>query len=142
MRVLSVLIISIFFLGSVQAKVYYVATSGSNTNSGLTLSLAWKTLTYAAGSSSPVAAGDTVYVKSGTYGAEKVIFQKSGVAGKPISFIGYKTTQGDVPPLLINNTNPYASFLSTNMPTFDGGNRASGTAFDCTKQKYFILSNK
>ena len=70
MRVLSVLIISIFFLGSVQAKVYYVATSGSNTNSGLTLSLAWKTLTYAAGSSSPVAAGDTVYVKSGTYGAE------------------------------------------------------------------------
>jgi len=141
---LLLLIFSIFIITThnLTAKTYYVSPSGLNTNSGLTLSLAWKTLTYAAGSSSPVVAGDTVYVQSGNYGAEKVVFQKSGIAGKPISYIGYKTTPGDAPRLLVNNTNPYASFLSTDMPLYDGGNRAGGgTAFNCTNQKYLVIKN-
>jgi len=139
--ILFIVVILLVISGNVDAKVYYVSPTGVNTNSGLTLSLAWKTLTFAAGSSSPVVAGDTVYVKSGSYGAEKVIFQKSGTSAKPISFIGYKTTPGDAPPLLVNRTDAYAAFLSTDMPLFDGGNRASGTAFDCRKQKYLVIKN-
>ena len=42
---------------------------------------------------------------------------------------------------MVNNTNPYTSFLSTDMPLFDGGNRASGIGFDCRKQKYLIIKN-
>jgi len=136
------LMFSAFTVGNMFAKTYYVSTTGNNSNSGLTTALAWKTMAYAASSSSPVVAGDIIYVQSGNYGAEKVVFQKSGIAGNPISFIGYKTTPGDAPPLLVNNANPYASFLSTDMPLYNGGNRAAGgTAFNCTNQKYLVIKN-
>ncbi|MBA3704741.1 MAG: hypothetical protein H0W84_02245, partial [Bacteroidetes bacterium] len=124
------------------AKTYYVSTSGNNSNTGLapTPAMAWKTLTYAAGSSSPVVAGDIVYVQAGNFN-ENVIFSKSGTAGNPITFQGYKNTPGDLPPLLVGNANPYSSFNINDMPTFDGGNRATGTGFNCSNQKYLIIKN-
>jgi hypothetical protein len=139
--VICILIISITTQIKVSASNYYVATTGNNSNSGLTTLTAWKTLTYAAGSSSPIVAGDTVFVKSGNYGAESVVFLKSGSSSNPISFIGYKTTPGDSPPLIVNNANPYSAFVSSDMPTFDGGNRANGTAFNCLNRKYLIIKN-
>ena len=138
---LFILALSTLIAGNVNAKTYYVSTTGNNSNSGLTEALAWKTMTYAAASSSPVTAGDVIYVKAGNYGAEKVVFQKSGIAGSPISFIGYKTSPGDAPPLLVNKTDAYSAFLSTDMPLFDGGNRAAGTGFTCSNQKYLTLKN-
>ena len=141
MKSLLFIFIFIITLGNVSATTYYVSSSGSNTNSGLTTTAAWRTLTYAAGNASPVAAGDIVYVKAGNYGAENVIFSKSGASGNPITFQGYKITPGDAPPLLVNNANPYAAFLNTDMPTFDGGNRATGIAFDGTNQKYLVVKN-
>ena len=47
------------------ATTYYVATTGNNGNAGTSTGSAWATLTYAMGGSSPVTAGDTVYVNAG-----------------------------------------------------------------------------
>ena len=46
------------------ATTYYVSTSGSNTNDGLTTTSAWRNIQYAA---NHVVAGDTVQVLGGTY---------------------------------------------------------------------------
>ncbi len=139
-KILLASIISLISLGNIYSKTYYVSTSGNNSNSGLTPTQSWLTLTYAAGSSSPVTAGDIVYVKAGNY-TENVIFSKSGTVGNPIIFQGYKTTPGDSPPLLVNNSNPYSPFIITDMPTFIGSSRAIGTAFNCENQKYLVIKN-
>ena len=60
---------------------YYVSNSGNNTNTGLTLNLAWATLQYAA---NKVAPGDCVLVANGTYTG--CYISTSGNAGKPIVF--------------------------------------------------------
>lgn len=141
MNIKFLLLIFIIISANLQATVYYVSTSGSDSNSGLTTSFAWKTITYAASNASPVIAGDTIYVKSGNYGAENVIFQKSGTVAAPILFQGYKTIPGDAPTLGVNNSNAYSAFATTEMPTIDGGNRATGIGFDCRDQKYLSLKN-
>jgi hypothetical protein len=139
---ISLLFVFIFManLKNALATTYYVSPTGNNLNSGVMPTAAWATLTYASGSTSPVHAGDTVYVKAGKYN-EHVNFTKSGTAANPIFFLGYQTTPGDVPPQLVNNENPYSSFLMTHMPLFDGGNRASGTGFNCENQKYLVIKN-
>jgi hypothetical protein len=65
-------------------NIYYVAKNGSNSNPG-TLSQPWLTIQKAA---STVKAGDTVYVRAGTY-YEWVIVSNSGAAGNPITFAAY-----------------------------------------------------
>jgi hypothetical protein len=65
-------------------NTYYVAKNGSNSNPG-TLSQPWLTIQKAA---STVKAGDTVYVRAGTY-YEWVIVSNSGSAGNPITFAAY-----------------------------------------------------
>lgn len=127
--------------GNLFGKNYYVSTSGNNSNSGSSLTSAWKTLTYAAGSSSPILPGDTIYVQAGNYGAENVVFKKSGTTSKPIAFIGFKNKPGDAPPLLINDTDPYADYSTSNMPTFDGKDRSKGIAFNCRNQNNLIIKN-
>src|SRR5688500_2689115 len=120
----SVLLVSSLFviiIGKVYAKTYYISTTGSNSNSGLTAALPWKTITYAASSSSPVIAGDIIYIKAGNYGAEYVSFQKSGSSGNPIVFEGYQTTPGDAPNL---NFKMGDALNASVMPLLDGGNRA------------------
>lgn len=134
--VVSILVGLFIVVNGLYATTFYVADSGSDANAG-TLALPWRTLTYA---SSIISAGDTVYVKAGLYN-ENVVFAKSGVAGSPIVFQGYKTTPGDAPPLLVNNINPYSNFLATDMPTFDGGNRASGIGFNCQNRQYLVIKN-
>lgn len=136
------LIIATFSFLEVSAQTYYVSTTGNNSNSGLTEALAWKSISYSASSESPVTAGDTVYVEAGDYGAENVVISKSGTPGLPISFIGYKNTPGDAPPLLVNSADPYAAFVSIDMPTFNGANRATaGIGFNCADQNYLIIKN-
>jgi hypothetical protein len=71
--------------GTAPAATYYVATSGANTNSGTSADAAWKTIGCAAGK---VVAGDTVYVRGGTYG-EIVVISSSGTASQPIQFLAY-----------------------------------------------------
>jgi hypothetical protein len=139
-KIIILFILSLTFL-NVNAGVRYVTLAGNNGNSGLTEALAWRTLTYAVGGSSNIVAGDTVYVKGGDYGNENIVFSKQGSAGLPIKIIGYTSVVGDTPPLLINNTNPYAAYTSTAMPTYVGTNRNTGICFDLRNKKYISISN-
>lgn len=122
-------------------KTYYVSTTGNNSNDGLTLSTPWATLTYAASIASPVLPGDTVYIKAGNYGNELPVFQKSGLPGSDIMYIGYKTTPGDAPSVGVNKGNPYAAYVATDMPTYTGSSRATGDCFLFENCSYISLSN-
>ena len=66
-----------------QASVYYVAKTGSDTNSG-SASAPWLTIGHAA---LEAQAGATVYVGTGTY-SESVLFANSGTSSAPIVFNG------------------------------------------------------
>jgi Right handed beta helix region len=67
-----------------QAQTYYVAKTGSDSNSGLSAQAAWLTIGHAA---LEAQAGSTVYVGAGTYN-ESVAFANSGTASAPIVFNG------------------------------------------------------
>jgi hypothetical protein len=71
-----------FTLGS--GDTYYVATNGSDSNPG-TVALPWRTIQHAADN---VGAGDTVYIKEGTY-TELVTLSASGTAENWITFLNY-----------------------------------------------------
>lgn len=120
---------------------YYVSLTGSNTNNGLSPANAWRTLTYAVQNSSPVAAGDTIYVKAGDYGAENVEFEISGTPGAPIVVAGYQLVPGDTPPLLVDQTDLFAAFDPAAMPTYDGGDRTSGVGIDLRNEHDLELRN-
>ncbi|MGC1963459.1 MAG: right-handed parallel beta-helix repeat-containing protein, partial [Candidatus Sulfotelmatobacter sp.] len=66
-----------------QASVYYVAKTGSDSNSG-SASAPWLTIGHAA---LEATAGSTVYVEAGTY-SESVLFANSGTSSAPIVFNG------------------------------------------------------
>lgn len=83
----SVLLFSILlmFSISVNAADYYVATTGNNSNAG-TIAAPWLTVQKAANT---MVAGDTAYVRSGTYNESMINFTNSGTAGSPITIKGY-----------------------------------------------------
>lgn len=64
----------------VSASTWFVSPTGSNSNPG-TQALPWLTITYAV---SRIAAGDTLYLETGTY-SEQVTLSQSGIAGAPIA---------------------------------------------------------
>jgi len=68
------------------AATYYVATTGSDTDPG-SLTQPWRTIQKAANS---VAAGDTVYIRGGTY-IGRVILATSGTPSARITFRNYQT---------------------------------------------------
>jgi hypothetical protein len=63
---------------------YYVATNGSDSNNG-TIAYPWLTIQKAADT---VVAGDTVYVRGGTY-REYVTIGISGTLANPITYMAY-----------------------------------------------------
>lgn len=65
------------------ATTYYVSTSGSNSNPG-TSSQPWRTVSYA---TSKMVAGDTTYVRGGTYNEVTIRFGKSGTQSAPIKLL-------------------------------------------------------
>ena len=71
------------FSSEAQAAVYYVAKTGSDSNSG-SASSPWLTIGHAAVEAQ---AGSTVYVEAGTYN-ESVAFANSGTSSAPIIFNG------------------------------------------------------
>lgn len=76
------------------ATTYYVSSSGNNSYEGTSPNKAWKTIAYAA---SFARAGDTVFIKAGNYGKERIYINPSGEADKPIVFQGYQEIPGDIP---------------------------------------------
>lgn len=65
------------------AATYYVATTGNNSNPG-TSSLPWRTVAYA---TAKMVAGDTTYVRGGTYNEGVIRFSKSGTSSAPIKLL-------------------------------------------------------
>ncbi|QHW32980.1 carbohydrate-binding protein [Paenibacillus rhizovicinus] len=68
------------------ASNYYVAPGGSDSNNGTSLGTPFKTIQKAA---SVAAAGDTVYIRGGTY-RETVTPANSGTTGSPINYQAYQ----------------------------------------------------
>jgi len=75
------LVVFLSFTNALKTTNYYVSNSGNNSNSGLTLSLAWATLQYAA---NKIAPGDCVLVANGTYAG--CYISTDGTSGNPIVF--------------------------------------------------------
>jgi hypothetical protein len=65
------------------AATYYVATTGNNSNPG-TSSSPWRTVAYAV---SKMVAGDTTYVRGGTYTESGIQFTRSGTQSAPIKLL-------------------------------------------------------
>ncbi|MGG5741905.1 carbohydrate binding domain-containing protein [Bacillus cereus group sp. IBL03679] len=88
---LSVSIISFLFVAppgkivKATGTTYYVATTGSDSNNGTSLSTPFQTIQHAA---SVASAGDTVYIRGGTY-RETAIPANSGTSGNPITYQSY-----------------------------------------------------
>ncbi len=128
----------IFSVFGVTKNVYYVSTTGDDSNSGLSESQAWRTIAFAASSASPVSPGDIVYIKAGNYGNEKVVFETDGTKGNPIIFEGYQTVPGDNPDLKWE----YGDSLNASvMPLLDGGDRSIGIGIKAHNRKYIIIKN-
>lgn len=69
------------------ASVYYVATDGSDSNNGTSLSSPFKTISKATGLA---IAGDVIYVRGGTYlNAATIYLSKNGTENTPIKIEGY-----------------------------------------------------
>jgi hypothetical protein len=96
------------------ASTYYASGSGSDDNPG-TLSQPWRTIKHAEEVVDP---GDKVYLRAGTYGAEKTrtTLKTSGTALAPISWLRYP---GDAQPTVLGALKVSGSY-----------NRVSGLLFD------------
>ncbi len=77
---------------------YYVATNGNNTNSGTSLASPWQTVAHAV---TTMNAGDTTYVRGGTYNEGLIQFSKSGTQSAQIKLLNYP---GEAP--IINGIDP------------------------------------
>jgi parallel beta-helix repeat protein len=79
------LIILLLLSCAVEGRVFYVSPTGSNSNSGTTLSAPWKTIGKAVAT---MAAGDTVYIREGTY-KEYLTMRTNGTSSHRIVFAAY-----------------------------------------------------
>jgi hypothetical protein len=99
--------------GAARAATYYVdASTGIDTNDGLTPGTAWKTVGKVNGST--FAAGDQILFKRGQVWNESLVPPSSGASGNPIVFDAYGT--GTAPTLTGYVSLPFASW------TWDSGN--------------------
>jgi len=114
---LTFLVLSQVLWSFASGTTYYVSPTGSDSNPG-TESQPWKTIQKAAYT---LSAGDTVYIKAGTY-QERVIPQNSGGAG---SYITYSAYSGDTVTIDGN---------SVSLPSDWGG------LFDISGRSYITIS--
>ncbi len=96
MLLLSVILMS---AGEATAETYYIATDGNDEDGG-TLAEPFATFDHAIDVST---AGDTIYVRGGTYMLERsIVISKAGAEGKPINLWAY----GSETPILDFSKNP------------------------------------
>ncbi len=76
---------ALFQAAAVYAVTYYVATTGTDSNPG-TEERPWQTIAYAVNT---MVAGDTTYVKGGTYNEGVISFKRSGTSAAPIKLLNY-----------------------------------------------------
>lgn len=118
-------------------KYYYVATSGSDSNDGLSENSAFRTINKAA---SVANAGSTVWVKAGNYGKEYVSISHSGTPTQPIKFVGYRENIGDITSMYYNYGD--GALNSSKMPLIDHGSPTSKTyAIKASYKDYIVIRN-
>ena len=87
------LYVLVFVMSSMvaNAKNYYVSAAGNNSNSGLSATAPWQSISKVNSSFSLIAAGDSILFRSGDvfYGA--LVISKAGTSGKPIVISSYGT---------------------------------------------------
>jgi len=137
-KVVTIILLLAISTIEVAQNVYYVSTNGNDSNSGLSETNAWRTITFAASSLSPVSPGDTVFIKAGDYGNEYVIFEKDGTASNRIIFEGYQNVPGDNPDLGWEYGDPLDPSV---MPLLDGGDRTTGKCFYLLNRQYITIKN-
>ena len=89
----SITILTLFILQSSFATTYYVSSTGSDSNSGLTQVLPWKTLDKI--NATNFSAGDQILFKRGDKWYGKLVVSNSGSSGSPITYGTYGF--GDAP---------------------------------------------
>lgn len=104
---------------------YYVTTSGSDSNNGLSEGTAFATPGYAAGQAT--AQGDVIYIKSGTYTCTTATSNVSGgamVVARGVLVEGYQTTAGDqgTRPVISAGSQTISNFIHLN----NAGNNVIG----------------
>ncbi len=105
---------------------YFVTTSGSSSNNGLSEANAWS-IEHAF---EMAAAGDVVYIKAGNYGNKQLVPDNSGTANSPIKFIGYTSQPGDLKSNQ-GSTFIYGESLNANkMPLIKGSSVLTGIGLD------------
>ncbi len=120
-------------------KGYFVTTSGKASNDGLSEATAWS-IEYAF---ERAVSGDVVHIKAGNYGNKELVVDNSGTAEKPIRFVGYTNSPGD----LVSNqksTFNYGEQVDPNkMPLLVGNtinNEGQGNAITIT-EKHITIEN-
>ncbi len=80
-------VLMLLLSSAAQAATYYVSTTGNNSNNGLTIDTPWLTINKAVDT---MVAGDTTYVRGGTYTLTAVIrFSRPGTEAAPIKLLNY-----------------------------------------------------
>jgi len=118
--------------------IYYVSTSGNDSNSGTSIGSPWKTITKA---NSTLTAGDTVEVRGGTYSNQQIAPSNSGTSDS--NRITYKAYQSEIP-LLTHSTRRDVIVLSNrDYVTVDGFHANGGPGFytDATIEAWGDFSN-
>lgn len=118
-------------------RSFYVATDGDDTNDGLSLAAPFRTVQQCV---DVQVAGDTCYIKAGTYENEELSDFGAGTPEEPISYIGYADTPGEV----IEHGWSYPSnteIADSVMPKMDGLGRGSGGSFVNTSAAHLVFRN-
>src|SRR3984957_9081478 len=124
-----ILSFSLILLGASEAANYYVAKTGSNSNSG-TQASPWQTIAAAEGKAK---AGDTVVVSAGTY-SESITANGSGSSGAVITF------QGSGNPIIAGTVLISGTYITFNGFTVSPPSAGRGSACD-VEGSHNILSS-
>ena len=138
-RILGVITLILFLLYSrtVTATIYYVSNSGNDSNSGISTSSPWQTLTKV--NTTLFFAGDQILFQRGDTFYGSLTIKQSGTSDKPITFGAYGTGAN---PIITGftavtawtnlggniweSTNAVSKLLTCNMVTINGVNTAMG----------------
>lgn len=120
---------------SAHAADYYVAPSGNNSNTGLSLGAAWRTINHAASQVNP---GDTVHIADGTYN-EAVHVSRSGNAANYIVFRAINRRGAKI----AVNTGSNAFWINANYIEVDGleVTNPGGHGINCERSHHIRVLN-
>lgn len=88
---LFILIFSVFYSATADSAVYYISSNGNDSNSGLSTSAPWQTISKVNAMSNSFAAGDQILFRKGDSFFGELKITKGGVSGSNIVFGSYGT---------------------------------------------------